>query len=62
MRHQQLSGNLLTVHVKLDRRRRRDGEVVVGGLARQDGVEVLPPELDELELVDHLRLELVDLL
>ena len=53
---------VLTVHVKLDRRGRRNGEVVVGGLARQDGVKVLPAKLDQLQLVDHLRLQLVDLL
>ena len=56
MRWSQLcvSGGTLTVHVQLDRGGDRDGDVVIGRLAREDGVEVGAGEVGDLEVVDDL--------
>ena len=41
------------MHVDLDRGGDGHGEVVVGRLARQDGVEVGPGQLEEAKVVRH---------
>ena len=46
----------LTVHVEFDGGGDGHGDVVVGGLARQDGVQVAPPEAGQPQLVGDAAL------
>ena len=51
--------NLLTFHVEFDRSGHRHRDVVVRGLAREDGVQILALEVADHQLVDHASVVLV---
>ena len=51
---------VLTVHVQLDGGGYGYGNVVVGGLASQNGMEVSPSQLYQPQLIGHLARGLID--